>query len=194
MKQDNDFPELSPEEKIKAENELLKMKLTAEFGMQSGDSSLDDETENEWLNYLYQFEKSYSEAKRIKVYDFIGRPAFKEISCLNKDEIENELNRLLDVMHQNNISLDCLTDYDDEIIYKFITEELFEEETDDMRINGMMHCFIYEEFHPNHEYDLRCLGKEFYENFFADDWNEIIAEHQFNEDMIYNKKNFTREG
>lgn len=46
-------------------------------------------------------------------------------------------------------ALDFLCDVDDAEAYRFITEELMDEEIDDIRIEGLRHCFIYEEFHPN---------------------------------------------
>ncbi len=55
MENPKELPDLSPEEKLKTENELLKKKLTAEFGTQDHGSSLDPELENEWLKYIYHF-------------------------------------------------------------------------------------------------------------------------------------------
>lgn len=72
MEKENDLPKLTPEEKLKFENDLLRSKLTAEFGMQKMESSLNDESENQCLKYLYNFESSYSQGERIKLYDFIG--------------------------------------------------------------------------------------------------------------------------
>ena len=50
--------------------------------MQDMDSSLGKETENEWLNCIYNFEKQYAENKRIKLYDFLGRPEFRKVNDL----------------------------------------------------------------------------------------------------------------
>jgi len=186
MENPNELPELSSEEKLIAENDLLKMKLTAEFGMQDQCSSLDSETENEWLKYIYHFEKEYSEVKRIKIYDFIGKPEFKKYEDLKKEEIEKELERLFEVMHENNISLDFICEYEDEVIYRFVTEELFEMETDDFRIKGMFHCFLYEEFYPNHDYDIKKLAEEFFEGFFERDWQTEFAKFQFDDYVAYN--------
>ena len=38
-------------------------------------------------------------------------------------------------------------------LYRFAVEELFEYEMEDIRIPGMMHGFIYDEFHPDPVYD-----------------------------------------
>jgi len=50
-------------------------------------------------------------------------------------------------------------------LYRFITEELFKEELDDIKIEGMTHHYIYEEFHPNHEHDIKNRCKEFLDEF-----------------------------
>ncbi len=50
---------------------------------------------------------------------------------------------------------------DDRELYRFITEELFFKETDDMMMAGMTLHFIYEEFHPNHEHDIKSRCNEF---------------------------------
>ena len=72
MKPQKNLPVLTPEENLKFENDLLKAKLTAEFGMKESDTSkLDSEMENQWLKYIYEFENSYKDAKRISLYEFI---------------------------------------------------------------------------------------------------------------------------
>ena len=186
MENPKELPDLSPEEKLKSENDLLKMKLTAEFGMQDHGTSLDPELENEWLKYIYHFEKEYSEVKRIKIYDFIGRPEYRKFEELKKEEIEKELDRLFEIMHHNNISLDFICEYEDEVIYRFVTEELFEMETDDFRMKGMFHCFLYEEFYPNHDYDIKKLQEEFFTGFFERDWKTEYAKFQFDDNVAYN--------
>jgi len=175
MKKNKDeLPALSPKEKLEAENELLKLKLQAEFGMAKMESSLEGGAENEWLNYIYNFEKQYAEGKRCKLYDFIGRPEFLKVEELPKSEIEPELERLNRVMLSNGIEFNVLYDYNPEIIYRFITEELFERETDDIRIPGMMSCFIYEEFYPNHYYDIIDHSYEFVNNLMGAKWDDYI--------------------
>lgn len=186
MKKNNETEKQEKRERLRAENDLLKMKLTAEFGMSHSDSELDEETENEWLNYIYSFEKSFSSSKRIKIYDYIGRPGFKRIEELSENEIKSELQKLMELMEKNHILLDCICDYEDKIIYKFITEELFEEETDDIRIEGLRHCFIYEEFHPNHEYDLKRYSINFFTKIYEGTWNEEFDNYSLNDEIKLN--------
>jgi len=169
---DHSENQLNPDDELKAENEVLRLKLELEHGMLHSDTStLSSETENQWLNYIYNFEKLHKEAKRVKVYDFISRPEFIRIEDLQPEEVPGALKHLLSVMEEKSVGLDCICEYEDSVIYRFITEELFAHEIDDIFLEGMMHNFIYEEFHPNHSYDLRQCTEEFIENVFQKKWN-----------------------
>jgi len=143
---------------LRLENEIKKMKLSLEHGT---DFSLPDskdvppEIESVWLDYIQQFEDQFSQNKRISVYDFIGKPDFKKQDEISDDNIEAELDHLIEIMNKYNVVVDTICDVDDRELYRFITEELFAQETNDIRIEGMKHYFIYEEFHPNHEYDIK---------------------------------------
>jgi len=146
-------------EKIRMENELKKMKLILEQGAVFSETSdknpIPPLIENEFLNSIEAFEKGFQDAKRISVYDFIHKPDFRAYEDVPDSQISAELDRIMDILNENGIQLDTICDVEEREIYRFITEELFLHEMDDMRIPGMMNCFIYEEFHPNHEYDIR---------------------------------------
>lgn len=172
MKKQQD-PQLSPEEELRAENNLLKLKLKLEYGMQETDtSSLPPHIENDWLKYIEAFEKQYRDAKSVTVYEFIGKPPFKPLDALIPEQIRPELNRLLEIMEEHSVALDCICQYDDAIIYRFLTEELFPHEMDLIRIPGMTHHFIYEEFHPNHDHDVRRHAEQFLRSLFRNQWEE----------------------
>jgi len=192
MNDNDDFNGLTPEEKLQKENELLKLKLQSEFGMEKMDSSLDKETENKWLNDVYNFEKQFAENKRCKVYNFINRPKFRRVDELTKEEISKELEKLTEIMQTNGIELSTICDYEDEIIYRFITEELFNQETDDVHVQGMMNCFIYEEFHPNHDYDIREHCNEFVECLISKKWDEFMNNILLASIVSYNDNNYNQ--
>lgn len=192
------LPDLTPEENIKLENDLLKAKLTAEFGMKGSDTSkLDSEIENQWLNYIYDFENTCKNAGRITIYEFIGKPEFKSLSAnqLTPEEIKTELERILEVMNENFIILDVLSDYEneEELIYKFITEEFFPYEIDNIRIEGMNHCFIYEEFHTNHKYDLTNDSEFLLDNIFDSGWNSQFSGIFLADVIEYENKTYSKE-
>ncbi len=185
------------ERALKQENELLKLKLAAEFGMTHSDSQpdtpLDPELENEWLNNIYSFEKAFAEHKRTSVYDYIGKPKFKHADELKPNEISSELNLILDIMLKNSVEFTTICEYEDELIYKFITEELFQHEMDDIRVEGMMCCFIYEEFHPNHEYDIRQHTLEFLEAFYSDECKINYLLHWLSKEIEFQSKKYSRD-
>src|SRR5690606_18578056 len=174
MKKQQD-PQLSPEEELRAENNMLKLKLKLEYGMQETDtSSLPPHIENDWLKYIEAFEKQYRDAKSVTVYEFIGKPPFKPIDALIPEQVGPELNRLFTIMGDHDVALDCICKYDDAVIYRFLTEELFPHQMDMIRIPGMTHHFIYEEFHPKHELDLRQQAEQFLRSHYRDKWDEEI--------------------
>ena len=181
---------LDPEEDLKASNEIMKLKLELDHKMVMGETSnLSPETENQWLNHVYNFEKLHKECGRAKVYDLLGRPAFAKYDALTKSQLQRELSGLLALMEEKSIALDCICEYDDEVIYRFITEELFESETDDIFMEGMVHHFIYEEFHPNHDHDLRRYTIRFIESILGKEWNE-----KYDQLMLTNTVSFQGKG
>lgn len=172
--EDQKDPQLNRDEALHAENNLLKLKLGMEHGMQQmGDThDLSPEVENQWLKQVYAFEQQYKDAKPIKLYDYLGRPEFMKWDTLTPERTSEELKRMRSIMAANEVEVDCICVYDDPVIYKFITEELFLHEMDDMRVPGMVCHFIYEEFHPNHDYDLRRYVTDFLNKIFERKWNE----------------------
>lgn len=193
MKKNDHFQELTPDEKLRADNELLKLKLQTEFGMSEINLPLSDDMENQFLNNIYEFEKQYTLNKQIKLYDFIGKPEFKKAEMLTSKEISSELERLQDIMASHNVNLGTICDYEDEVIYRFITEELFEQEIDDIRIPTMTLCFTYEEIHPNHDYDIRSHSHGFIKALITRKWNAFIDETALCKKVSYNGKLFTKE-
>jgi len=153
-----DFSHLSDEERLKAENEFMKMKLMLEKGAQfsmEDDLDLPAETENEFLKHLIEFETQYDERKIIRVFDKIGQPThFTPVREIPDDEIDKAWNELAGYLHGYGISLDaCSPNISVRESYRFTTEELFGHEMEDMDMPGMMHGFIYDEFHPDPVYD-----------------------------------------
>lgn len=140
----------------KKEIDEKRERVSREFGMQHyNKTNLPEEIENEWLDYILKFEEAHENAEQIKVYDYIGRPDFKPVTEIDEEDISEELDRILDILHENQIVLHTLCEVYDRELYRFITEELFWHEIDNIRIEGMRCNFIYEEFYPNHEYDIR---------------------------------------
>jgi hypothetical protein len=160
-------------EQLRIENEIRKTKLMLEKGAVFSDVSdhdnLPPEVENEFLRNIEMFDKAFSSAKQISVYDFIGKPDYKKPNEIPDNMIGVELESLVQSLNDNGIALDMLCDVDNRSLYTFITEELFLHEIDDMRVEGMVSHFIYEDFHPNHEYDIRNHASDFVRSFLNKD-------------------------
>ncbi|MEQ8682415.1 MAG: hypothetical protein RLO17_00610 [Cyclobacteriaceae bacterium] len=151
------------EEEIRFDNEVKKLKLKAEHGAQfgAGDISLPAEVESQWLDYINDFENFCKKHGTKKVKEVIGKPSFPPEKSLSDEELPKVLDDLTDLLHTHEISLSVLYETPDREIYRFITEELLEEEMQIIPIPGMFTQFTYEEFHPNDEEDLRQYTEEF---------------------------------
>lgn len=149
--------ELNEEESIQDENKFLKMKMMAENGAIFGDNfeEIDPHTENNFLKNIMEFEKKLEDRKSIKVGDWLKRPS----QFLPADQVPDHLitqawKNLSSYMRKRHIELSvCSPNVSDRELYRFTLEELFECEMDDMHMAGMVHCFIYDEFHPDPVYD-----------------------------------------
>ncbi len=150
---------------LQFENELRKAKLIAETGAEFFEQEkISPDLEKEFLDYIEYFNRQAHERELISVHDFIGKPEIRK--DLKEDEIKDALDHLLDYMYEKNISLTTLTEVSDKELYRFITEELFQYEIDNIRMTGMKHCFTYEDFHPNDVYDITHNTEEFINHIF----------------------------
>lgn len=148
----------------KIDNGLKREELEEKYDMKfSNMGDLPPEIESEWLKSIENFEKQHQNAEKITVWDFIGKPEYKTTEELLTEEIPDELQHLFQILNENQISLNTLCEVDKKELYRFITEELFKYEMDNVRIDGMTSYFTYEEFHPNAKLDIESA----YEHFFT---------------------------
>jgi hypothetical protein len=155
MAKEFNFPD--DEERLKAENDFLKMKLMLERGAFFGEQNeeLPADVENQFLNGVMAFEKQFEQRKTIRLFEKIGRPRhFKPVGDIPDNEIENAYNSLLDYLHEHSIDLSvCSPNITARELYRFVTEELYGYEMDDIDLPGWTTNFIYDEFHPDPVYD-----------------------------------------
>ena len=162
-----------PEENLRMENELLRLKLKAEFGGESGNvTNINPEIENEFLKHVLEFEHNFAHSKPAKVYDLLGKPVFKKSDELNDDLLEQALEQITDLLAEKNMEVYFGDGYDSRTKYHFITEELFDHETTFPPMPGMITHFDYEEFHPNHKKDIERRALEFLSAWFERSLNE----------------------
>ncbi len=166
-----------PEENLRIENEILKLKLQAEEGaVFSSSDNLPPDLEHSFLQNVQRFEDARKNAKQVKVYELLGKPDYKKESYLSDSEIKMELKKLFDLLESKSMPLAVLGEYEPRLIYKFITEELFEHETDDVQLPGMTKNFTYEEFHPNHKMEIHERTMDFLSDWFEQKFTEYCWE------------------
>lgn len=160
MKQE--FSDLNDQPSLEDENNFLKMKMMLERGAQFGSISgkCTAEMENKFLKNIMEFERQSDNSTLVKIHKKIGEPShFKPVAEIPEEEIEISLAELMDWMEKFNISVEVYSpNISRREIYRFITEELFEEEMQDINVPGMINAFIYDEFHPDPIYENTCLA------------------------------------
>ncbi|MDD2798883.1 MAG: hypothetical protein PHV20_09850 [Bacteroidales bacterium] len=149
---------------LNLDNQVKKLKLETEFGAHFGDfeNNLDPAIEGAFLDSILAFERNFKNSTRTTLFNRLEKPQFPASVDLSDEEVSEALTRVLQLLNQHNVRLDTICPVDNRTLYAFIVEELFYEEMDDMQVPGMQTCFIYEEFHPNHEYDIRSHSEDFF--------------------------------
>lgn len=156
-----------PRKNLQIENEILRMKLQAEAGAIIGiKEDIPPELENLFLQNVIAFEEASKDMPMVSVYEYLGRPQCRKADELPPNEIEPELDRLKKLLEEKQLVLDVLDTYDSTVMYRFITEELFLQQTYETVLPGMIRHFTYEDFHPNHKLDIRERAMDFLGDWF----------------------------
>jgi hypothetical protein len=167
---------------LKIDNELKKKEFVEKYGAVFGDEeAVSPEIECEWLKNIELYEQLFEEADKTTVYEYMGEPQYKALLDLRPDEILPELERLYQLLDDSNISLETLSDVDDIELYRFITEELFLCDIDNIEVPGITSGYIYEEFHPNSELDI----EEAFDYFFRITMGKVKNIGHGGYDMLY---------
>ncbi|HEX7847942.1 MAG TPA: hypothetical protein VF476_19220, partial [Chitinophagaceae bacterium] len=192
----DDHKQHDNEENLRSENDFLKMKLMLEHGAKFDDSNSDEnslppEVENEFLNNIMAFEKQFAEHKTIKVFDKIGRPEhFKPVAEIPEENIEQAWEELDNYMNERGINLDvCSSNITNRELYRFVIEELFVFEMDDIDMPGWTHNFIYDEFYPDPVYEnTRAVENDLFGDIFCKEemrWNLHYAKDGFSLNNVF---------
>ena len=124
-----DFLSEDPEERLRLENEILKLKLRAELG--SALNSIPDiplEVENAFLKHMLTIAQLQEQATTVSVFQLVGEPRFTPYDEISEADLSLELERLEQIMTMNNVVVSYGAEYSAAEKYYFITEELFPEE------------------------------------------------------------------
>lgn len=159
----------------RALNEHKKLELKEKFGgeFHTNGPDLPPDIEAEWLNQIDEFERAFAYAEEIPVREFLGNPAVIPPDQLPPELLEKELDRIFEIISSNQIEISFLREVPDAEKYRFITEELFGLNIENIRIPGMIHGFIYEEFHPDDEADSKSAVEHFLRVLFLRDLEAV---------------------
>ena len=171
---DDDFQDRIQRTLNEYKQEELAEKYGAQFSPESN-PNLPPQVEAQWLEYIDEFERQFENATQIPLRELVGSPSTRPLADIPPSELEAELNQLLDLLAEHGVCVDFLHEVETNEAYRFITEELFGEEIDNLRIPGMQQHFIYEEFHPNDKEDARMWAKEFLDAFFGNDGEQLAV-------------------
>lgn len=168
---------LDPEETLRLENQILELKLKAEFGATTYlEGDITAEVENKFLKNVLEFENNCARSEETRICELLGNPTIKPELALDDRELESSFEVVNKLLLAHNITVDFGGSYDTRRKYKFITEELLEERIFAPGIPGMMLHFIYEEFHPDHKINLGNKAKNFIQAWFKQDADKILWE------------------
>jgi len=143
-----------PSEDLRLENEILQLKMQAELGASIQlDHDLPPEIESAFLSHVYDFEKALQNVSMKTVYELLDQPPFSSIDQLNEAEIRQETSRLIDILSENNMSIEMPVGKEPREVYKFITEYLFDLEIEDIRMEGLCRHFIFNDEHLEEQED-----------------------------------------
>ncbi|MBK7957986.1 MAG: hypothetical protein IPK03_07570 [Bacteroidetes bacterium] len=187
----------SEEEQLSIENDILKLKIETELGgeMQNmGEFNLPAEVENQFLKHIYEFQKLHLSAKKVPILVYLGSPKLTPIAEIEaKQSWKSERKNLEKLMKKNGIILNVMHRYKDDVIYKFIVDEMFKLEVNDVKLKGGFLHFIYEDFHPNHAKDIKKTVFEFFDiTFNKDKENKTGLEFIVHDMLDLNGENFSK--
>lgn len=197
-KEELDFEKnFTEEERLKIENEILKLKIETELGaelqqMQAMDIPI--ELENVFLNQIYNFHQKMLLAKKVSIYNYIGSPDYiLPLEIHTKKEFTRELKRLIRYMRRHGIEFDIVGKQTHEVLYHFLINELFVFEIDDIKTKGSKFLFHYEDFHPNIPLILENLCFELAEVLFSEKEFDEFLKNILGDSIWLNGKEYTKE-
>ncbi|RRB02639.1 hypothetical protein [Larkinella rosea] len=168
---------LSLDEIYKANNEITQLKQSLEREALFGEGRLPpdqvDQRERQY-NYLY-FQLALS-ARKLMLYDFIGRPSYPFITDLSDKQVSQEVDRLLLLLALHGIEIlisDPHRNADDRKLFVFITEVVFKKEIKDIRMPGVCFSIDYNYYCPDHTHSCIFMAEELLNGLFEPDYDRL---------------------
>ena len=153
--------------------ESKRERLREEYGMQHDYMNPDSppEIQNEFFDYVMEFERQLDEGKTITVRERLGNPPVRPLAEIPAEELGAALDALMELMYEHNLVVDFLGAWDDRSGYQHVTEELLDHEIDDIRIQGT-YCHL-EAVTP--EYEVESWVEELVQALFWQARDHLLA-------------------
>lgn len=152
--------------------ESKRDELRDKFGMQAEytNPNLPPEVEISFLDDVLEFERQFENIKTITVRQRIGNPELKPLDKIPLYALEQAVDDLLDLLAKNGVGVEFLGNFDDIAAYRYLTEELLDEEIDDLR-GGWMSIFTP----STPEYDVQMWVEDFVLDLFTQEHEYFLS-------------------
>lgn len=154
-------PGLTPEEDLRADNELAALGLEMKYGAIThieGDAP--PELIQQFLANVAAFEEQKNDRKTT-VFKLIGEPKFATPDLLEPETLPGELARIQDILEENGFVVLGPENIDKADFYQFLVDEIFPYEVPEMRPPGMVTVLDYAEFHPDFQLVIAQVASQF---------------------------------
>ena len=112
------------------------------------DESLPPEVERAWLDSIERFEQAVDGSRSVTVREYIGNPPLRPLGEIPPEELREAVDWLMELLSSNDIVVHIGEHVSLAETYRFLSEELMEAETDDIRVEGFSTLFPVRGFSP----------------------------------------------
>jgi hypothetical protein len=113
----------------------------------------DTDDENLFLEEIKKFEKEHKKSRIVNVYKLINKPKFQKLVDIDNKFLKEQYEKIILLLDEKNIIVHFKNDYPLKEKYRFITEEIFNQDVEDVSCSNLHINFIYEDFHPEMDED-----------------------------------------
>ncbi|MBD3320832.1 MAG: hypothetical protein GF350_07040 [Chitinivibrionales bacterium] len=108
---------------LELENKALELDLKLQGATFRVESDIDPELENSFLNYVKDFEE-LDKLPKVKLTSlFPPGFTFPPADELTREELENKLDDILDILEEHNIYLELANDVPDDVVYTYLAHD-----------------------------------------------------------------------
>lgn len=95
-----------------------------------------------------EFETAWKEVRLLTVHEILGEPPFFPADSLTPEQLLQELERIRNIFARHNMTVEIPEGTAPQLAYRFLTEYLFRQEIDDLKMEGLTRRFIFNDaFH-----------------------------------------------